>query len=713
MKKYILTAVMIITSNLVIAQNQTDTTKVLQLKEVIITANRQPIKLKNNPGAVSLVTKRTLTFMPKSVGIDEALRLVPGVRIDNQHDGERVHVSIRGQGILTENGLRGIGIILDGIPMNDPSGFAPDLYDIDWSVVHKIEVMRGPAGGIYGGVSAAGILNITTEDGSAGPIGGEISQSIGTHGFSKSLIRLGGSQKTVNYTINFSHAKGNGYRDHQAFWGNNLYEKIHFTPSSRLTCTQIIAHTDYFQQNPEGLSLDQLSNPRQANPDANPFNEYQKTNRNTLGLLAKYQIDKFQEIQVTSYMHSWNFKETSNHAAEYDHIINPGANIQYNIRIKKGKLNHEISLGSDWQNQHIQTFKFESASNPDRVESIDETNLETSLVLANERIYQKSWGYFALYKMNMGKLNIIANLRHDAISNRLTDKLSNPDTATSTKDFSHFSFRLGGSYGFSDYFTLYANWSQGFMPPSTEELASNPTGYSGFNTHLVSATSNNFEMGARGFIGKKVNYEITAFMMFTENDFFRFKQSGRGNQEVFYGNAGNSKRLGIETFLEWNILRNLSWQTAYTFADYQYTSASIDPVYTDPSYVLTTPPETGQYLPNSPQHQLYSELVFIHKRIELGFSGEMQSKWAIYTDAKAYHNELDPAIFQNWQKGFTLFHFRAGYHFQWSQVKAKASLFIRNIANASYMAFTEPDPDGNAYQPGPGRELFLNFQVYF
>jgi len=29
------------------------------------------------------------------------------------------------------------------------------------------------------------------------------------------------------------------------------------------------------------------------------------------------------------------------------------------------------------------------------------------------------------------------------------------------------------------------------------------------------------------------------------------------------------------------------------------------------------------------------------------------------------------------------------------------------------MAFTEPDPDGNSYQPGPGREGFLGLTVTF
>jgi hypothetical protein len=29
------------------------------------------------------------------------------------------------------------------------------------------------------------------------------------------------------------------------------------------------------------------------------------------------------------------------------------------------------------------------------------------------------------------------------------------------------------------------------------------------------------------------------------------------------------------------------------------------------------------------------------------------------------------------------------------------------------MAFTEPDPDGNSYQPGPGREFFGTLKISF
>jgi iron complex outermembrane receptor protein len=698
------------------AQNENaDTVKQVTLQDVIVTANRLPITLKSNPGSISLVTPEMINLMPKTIGVEEALRLVPGVRVDNQHDGERVHVSIRGQGILTERGLRGIGVMLDGIPVNDPSGFAPDLYDIDWPTVKNIQVLRGPAAGLYGCGSSAGILYITTNDGGVVPIEGEYSQIVGSNKFFKELAQLDGSQETINYRLSFSREDGGGYRDHQAFWSNKLYEKVNFNPSDKLAVTEVVSHTDYFQQNPEGLNLQQLAeNRKQANPDANPFNEYQKTNRTTLGLAGLYKINEMHDLEVTPFYRHWNYKETSNKAAEYRDITNPGVSAQYNLHLGSGNIKNNFSVGSDFKWQDIGMYKLQSEGNPDRVESTDETNIENDSLLANQIIYQQSTGVFALYKLDIDKFNLIGSVRYDNITNELTDKMLGLDSAKTTKDFSKTSVRIGANYGFVDLFNLFANWSQGFVPPSTEELANNPVGYSGFNTHLVPATSSSFEIGARGFFSDKLYYELTGFVMDTKNDFFRFKQTGRGNQEVFYGNAGNSRRYGIETFVSYNILHNLSLQLAYTYADYRYTSATVDPVYTDTNYVLTTPPAPGQYLPNSPKHQLYSEVVYSPiKSIRIALGGEYQSKWAIYTDAKAYNNELDPEIYQNWQDGFTKLNAEISYLWKLGVLNGELSLSVRNLTNEDYIAFTEPDPDGNSYQPGPETEYFGNLKIRF
>ncbi len=702
------------TGGLISGQNVlTDSTRMIKLAAVIVSANRLPVLLKNDPGSVSLVTPEILSLMPKGAGAEEALRLTPGVRIDNQHDGERVHISIRGQGILTERGLRGIGVLIDGIPVNDPSGFAPDLYDADWSTVNKIEVLRGPLASLYGGGGAAGILNITTNDGGSKPFGGELNQTIGSNGYRKSLIQVDGSENTINYRVSYSRTDGAGYRDHQAFWGNNLYEKIISRPTNKLSVTQIISHTDYFQQNPEGLNTGQFDNLRQANPDANPFNEYQKTNRTTVGFHGKYYFSALHDLEATAYIHSWNYKETSNKNAEYRSITNPGASIQYNLHLNLGNLNNNISFGTDLKWQNIGLYKLQSAANPLRKESIDETNIETDSLLANQVISQSSVGAFILYMLETGKFTLTGSLRYDRMYNALTNKMAALDSAITEKNFKNVSARIGASYSIVNAATIFIDWSQGFMPPSTEELGSNPVGYSGFNTHLIAATSNCSEIGIRGFFGEKLSYEFTGFIMNTKNDFFRFKQTGRGNQEVFYGNAGNSKRYGIETFFSYQIIKSLTLRVAYTYANYKYVSASIDPVYTDPVYVLTYPPSAGQWLPNSPRNQLYSEVIYtISKRLKLTFATEYQSKWAVYTDPRAYYGQLDP-IYQNWQSGFNLYHAGLSYNMNISKMKGECSLFVRNLTAARYMAFTEPDPDGNAYHPGPSREFFVNIRLFF
>ena len=712
MKKIIYITALLCINILVYGQELKQDT--IKLDAVIVTANRMPIVLKNTPGAISLVTPKTLAIMPKTIGAEEALRLVPGVRIDNQHNGERVHMSIRGQGILTERGLRGIGIVLDGIPINDPSGFAPDLYDVDWETVEKIEVLRGPSAGLYGSSGAAGILNISTKNGGNKPFGGAFSQAFGSNGFYKTFVQVNGTKSTNDYRISYSREAGNGYRDHQAFWANKLYEKLGFQVSKKLSVTQILSHTDYFHQNPEGLNLEQLDNPKQANPDACPFNEYQKTNRTTFGLTGVYKISDKQNINTYAFYRTWNYKETSNKAAEYRDYTDPGAGLQYNLKLQTGKLKHYFSLGTDFKWQNINMYKLQSAANLQRVESIDETNIETDSLLANQIVNQQSAGVFAIYKFKFGKLNILGNLRYDDIKNELTDKMMWIDTAKTDMNFSQISFRLGASYNFSDAITIFANYSEGFMPPSTEELAANPVAYSGFNTHLVPATSNCYEIGMRGYLADKIYYDITGFSMKTENDFFRFKQSGRGNQEVFYGNAGNSQRYGIETYFAIDILKLLNLQVAYTFSEFKYTSANIDPVYTDTNYVLTSPPEAGQYLPNSPKHQLYAELRYkITKNLSISLGTEYQSEWAIYTDAKAYNGELDPAIYRNWQSGFNLYNAKLVYNWRYKGLNGEISLSARNFTGETYMAFTEPDPDGNSYQPGPKQEFFGGIKIKF
>ncbi|MCX6164840.1 MAG: Plug domain-containing protein, partial [Ignavibacteriae bacterium] len=113
MKKLLFILVLFIFAiNLVYGQKEDkDTMKYYLNTEIIVTAPRMNLQLKNIPFSTSVVTSDVISTVPRLIAIDEALKLVPGVKIDNQADGMRVHMSIRGQGLLTERGIRGIKIL--------------------------------------------------------------------------------------------------------------------------------------------------------------------------------------------------------------------------------------------------------------------------------------------------------------------------------------------------------------------------------------------------------------------------------------------------------------------------------------------------------------------------------------------------------------------------------------------------------------------------
>jgi iron complex outermembrane recepter protein len=663
------------------------------LDEILVTASRISSPLKLNPGAVSLVSTPVLLTMPRSVSADEALRFVPGVRIDNQANGSRIHMSIRGQGILTERGLRGIKVLIDGIPGNDPSGFTPDLYDIDWAALSRIEVFRGPSASIYGGGSNAGILNIKTPEGREKKFNGTLFASGGSNGFFKLRGEVDGSDKNLKYRFTYSNYGGDGYRYHTAFRGSIFSDKITWQAGENVKITQVLIVTHYFNQNAEGLNLSQLDDPQQANPDAIPLNEFQDTRRVTNGLHADFRISGNQDIVVTGYLKVTGYKEPGSSAVQYREFMTPGASVQYNLNSGSEKLKNHLSTGVDFQFQRINEYKTQNIKDTTRTENIGDISyhvIEGNTLLANQTIDQNSFGLFAVDKLEFGpRLNSVFSIRYDNISNELTDKIFSPDPLSGSASFKKVTSRLGVSYSLHNAISLYANIGQGFLPPSTEELINNPVSYGGFNQDLKPATSLGEEIGFRGYIMNSLFYDVTLFYLDTKNDFYRYRMPSRP-LETFYGNAGASKRKGIEMYINWTPVRNLEMQLSYTFSDFRYTS---------PDSI------SGNHLPNSPSHQLFADAGYkVGQHLSCGLSFEMQSKWYIYTD------ELHSNISQD---GFSLLHARVSYDLKIGGIKGSFSLYGRNLTDKQYIAFTEPDPDGNSYQPSARREIIASLKILF
>jgi iron complex outermembrane recepter protein len=654
-------------------------------ESVTVTASRLDVPARDNPAATTVVDGRALAFVPRGIGAEETLATVPGVKVDNQANGERVHLTVRGQGILSERGIRGIQVLLDGIPLNDPTGFAPDLYDVDWVQVDRIDVLRGPVAFLYGSGSSGGVVSIATNEGETGRPAGDVSASGGSNAFYKAQGALRGGGNRWTGSLDLARTAGDGYRDHTAFWGNNLYATAGWRPGARVQLNAVFAATGYFNENAEGLNLDWLAEDRRmANPDAIKYNEYQETIRQTGGLRGRFDLGGGQEIGFVGYFRHTQYTESVPSSVQHRGMNAPGASLQYKGRFGSGRWRSTLSAGTDLDGQTIDEYR-----RPNLGDAV-----EGDTIVSDQTADQGRVGLFAMARVEAGsRWAFLLGVRHDRIRNQLDDHLkANGLDLSGERTFGETTGRVGASFAATSHLDLYASWGQGFLPPATEELYANPDALGGFNTSLMPASSRGGELGARGSLGRRLAYELTVFHLTTKDDLERYRIAERP-LETFYHNAGDSRRWGLETRVEWTPVSPFRLTAAYTFSDFVYTRYE----------GISLPGDlSGNALPNSPRHQAALEAAYTWR-----------DRWVFACSLLALSRAYVDATNATWIDGYTLLGLRLARRFTIGGRQVEAFVSGRNLADVEYIAFTEPDPDGNSYHPGPEREVFAGVRLAF
>lgn len=657
-------------------------------EEVKVVSSRLDTPLVTTPAATTVVSLDMLEDMPRAIAIDEPLKSVPGVKVDNQANSERVHLSIRGQGILSERGIRGIQLLYDGIPLNDPSGFCPDAFDVDWAGVDQVNVVRGPVAFLYGGASGGGVIDIHTRTVEAGPLHGGLFVEGGSNGFYKTRGELSGRSAGLWYLISGSRTAGDGYRTQQAFWGNNVYGRFGFRPTRRVSLNPFVMGTGFFAENSEGLNLG-WGYPGDAwwkmpNPDAVTFNEYQRTYRVTGGFTGSWEASDNQRVAFTYYTRHTVYKEPVPSSVEHRDTLAPGGSVQYEADSGAGAIRNHFSTGLDLDGQWVDDMRHPNLGKA----------MESAEVLANQSITQNRVGVFATNRLSLGpKWIVLASLRFDRIGNSLTDALkANGLDLSGSQNFKKATGRVGVSWNAVKDVGLFASWGQGFMPPATEELYANPAALGGFNKALVPATSQGFEAGARGNYRNRFTWEAEVFRLDIRHDFERYRIASRP-LETFYGNAGESRRYGFESEMKWLPVRQVTLTATYTYSHFVYTK------YTSLTY---TGALTGNNLPNSPRQQAFVNASF-----------EIAPTWFVSLSTDAYSRAYIDPTNRTWIDAYGLLNGRVSK--TWQRRGVYGTFFVqgKNLTGKRYIAFTEPDPDGNSYQPGPNREVFAGMLLRF
>ncbi|MEM9058567.1 MAG: TonB-dependent receptor plug domain-containing protein, partial [Pseudomonadota bacterium] len=158
--------------------------------EIVVRATRVDKAPLEVPAAVSVVGRDDVQLGRQQLGLDESLAFVPGLFMQDRYNfAQDLRIAIRGFGARSSFGIRGIKIIVDGIPETLPDGQG-QVDAIDLGSIQQVEVLRGPSSSLYGNASG-GVISITTESGPAQPFA-EARLSAGEDGFSAYQLKAGG-----------------------------------------------------------------------------------------------------------------------------------------------------------------------------------------------------------------------------------------------------------------------------------------------------------------------------------------------------------------------------------------------------------------------------------------------------------------------------------------------------------------------------------------
>ncbi len=130
------------------------------LQVPVITVSRAPQAGGRAPAAVFVITDEDIRRSGATT-LPEALRLAPGVHVA-RIDGNKWAVGIRG---FTDRLARSMLVLIDGRPVYDTL-FAGTYWEVQDTLIddiERIEVVRGPAGTLWGANAATGIVNVVTK----------------------------------------------------------------------------------------------------------------------------------------------------------------------------------------------------------------------------------------------------------------------------------------------------------------------------------------------------------------------------------------------------------------------------------------------------------------------------------------------------------------------------------------------------------------------
>jgi iron complex outermembrane receptor protein len=674
------------------ADTTVDTTRVVELPELNVTVTRSTEPLARVPFATAVLDRTALQRGQQTVGIDEALSNIPGVVVANRYNFSLdQRISIRGFGSRSNFGIRGLKVLVDGVPQTLPDGQS-QLTNVDFGNLQRAEVLRGASSSLYGNASG-GVISFETEDADPGPFAQRVRIQGGSgerndDGFYKWQSWTSGRIGSASGTLSISQFKADGFRQHSAAETRQLNAGVDYAFSGTTLGKLRLSLADNPEaQNPGALTrAEYLANADSAAGSNLLRGADKDVQQQQLSLALKHYDAAGNEYDVTVF---GVLRDLANPlAAPPD--INPGATHGTYVTIDRTvaglRLSASRKLGTPETAPRLVAGADLQRLRDKRANFVSVSGAKTDQVFQNQREMVTELGPFAQIQWSpREELLLSGGARYDWIRFSVADGYFGDGSDDSgDRTMSSVSGNVGASWAFGDRLVPYVNLSTSFETPTTTELANQPDGSGGFNPQLGPQRAVNYEIGARGQAARGVSYSVALFLGRIKD---AIVQVGEIGGRAFFGNTGKTHNDGAEVGLSVTPTTGLTLNGAYTYARYRFASGQFE----------------GNRLPGVPEHYWRLGL-----RTALPRGLFLDADHTISTSLVA--DDANTIYVDAWGAGVT--NARLGWQGDVGSLQLSPFLGVNNLWDRRYVgSVTLNGLGGRVFEPAPRRVVYLGMEI--
>jgi iron complex outermembrane receptor protein len=664
------------------------------LDEVVVSASRAEARSFDASAAIQAVGRETIQNGGPQVNLSESLVRVPGLTIlDRSNYAQDLQLSIRGFGARAAFGIRGIRLLIDGIPASTPDGQGQGS-SVSLTSMDRIEVLRGPLAQLYGNASG-GVIQAFTKPASKVPLV-DYQYYVGDYGLHRANYQFSDTVGDYGLVADYGTFTIDGYRDNSRTERKQFNGKLGFNTNDQTRVNLVFNQFDMpLAQDPLGLTAAQLkANPAGAGNEAVANKARKIVLQNQLGGSATYTVDRDRSYTGRAYYGTReNLQYQSNGrwiGLNRDYY---GAGLQYNAK----------TTWVDVPVQYAAGYEFDRSSER-RQAGLSPAGTKTpgSLSRDEDNLAENSDLFFQATAQVSEQVALVGGLRASTVRFVSDDKYTSDGfDGSGNASYSATSPVLGFTYFATDHLNLYANYGQGFESPTLAEVAyqgsSTPVGQ--FNPGIKASSSQHYEMGAKWAPRRGTRLDLALFQIKSTDEIVVAASAGG---QTSYKNAPGTSRTGLE--LTGSTLLSPHWAATAS-------ASMLDAQYSEAFKSGPTAVASGNKIPGIPQTSMYSELAWTSQAAPAGTKGAMHgSRLAIELvhAGRIYADDLNTAS----ADGRTVFNLSASQ--RWAVSKAAVTLYARlnNASDERYVGSVIVNQTGRQfYEPGLPKNWMLGVSV--